>query len=73
MTDATRAERIINAMPWEPPPGYAKRKCTDCRFWFSTPADAQTARCPDCLIAEKRRRHGPLRVVAKAKGRETRP
>jgi len=43
MTDATRAERIINAMPWEPPPGYAKRKCTDCRFWFSTPSAANVA------------------------------
>jgi len=74
MADDNRHERIVNAEPWTAPPGYTKRRCDRCRFWFSTPIDAQTASCPDCLIEEKRRRHGgPLRVVAKAKGRETRP
>jgi hypothetical protein len=64
MTDDNRVERRINALPWEAPPGYAKRRCSNCRFLFSTPLTKQSALCPDCAIAERRLRHGgPLRVV----------
>jgi len=59
-----RSERAINAEPWEPLPWMIKRRCADCRFLFATPADAQSALCPDCTIADRRRRHGrPLRIV----------
>jgi hypothetical protein len=64
MTDDDRHERRINAMPWEPLPGMVKRRCASCKFYFSTPTHQQSATCPDCTVANRRRQHGaPLRVV----------
>lgn len=49
--------RLINAEPWEPPPGMVKRQCEECGYFFSTPAEAQIGRCPDCAGAGSRTPH----------------
>jgi hypothetical protein len=42
--------RAINAEPWEPLPGMAKKQCSRCGYWFAVPiAEAEaTSRCRDC-------------------------
>ena len=42
--------RAVNATDWEPLPGMAKKRCSQCRYWFAVPAvEAEaTSRCPDC-------------------------
>ena len=57
---ATRNEamaRAINARPWEPLPGVAKRQCRTCRYFFAAPTASNELRCPDCV--ERPRRVGP--------------
>jgi hypothetical protein len=42
--------RRINAQPWQPLPGMARRRCDRCSYWFAVPmviAEA-TPHCPDC-------------------------
>ena len=36
------ASRAINAEPWEPMPGMAKRQCSWCRYFFAAPWTAMT-------------------------------
>ena len=38
--------RVVNAEPWDPPPGMLKRQCPRCRYWFASVAE--TGLCPDC-------------------------
>jgi hypothetical protein len=40
--------RAVNATDWEPLPGMAKKRCSQCRYWFVVPiAEAEvTSRCP---------------------------
>jgi hypothetical protein len=42
--------REVNAQPWKPLPGMAKKRCSQCRYWFAVPiTEAEvTSRCPDC-------------------------
>jgi hypothetical protein len=50
-----RAERIVNAQPWEPLPGMVKLQCDACRFFFAS-HDPAAELCPDCMIRVSRRR-----------------
>ena len=45
------AARAVNATDWEPLPGMAKKRCSQCRYWFAVLATevAATSRCPDCV------------------------
>jgi DNA-directed RNA polymerase subunit RPC12/RpoP len=48
--DAEALARAVNAEPWEPMPGMAKKRCSRCSYWFAVPiteAEA-TLRCQDC-------------------------
>jgi hypothetical protein len=51
--------RAVNAQPWEPLPGMAKKRCSRCSFWFAVPvaeADANHAvRTVPALLARPRR------------------
>ena len=42
--------RAVNATDWEPLPWMAKKRCSQCRYFFAVPmAEAEvTSRCPDC-------------------------
>ena len=48
--DAEAVARAVNAEPWEPLPGMAKRRCLRCRYLFAVMAEEAetTATCPDC-------------------------
>ena len=48
--------RTINATDWQPPPGMAKKRCGQCRYWFAVPiAEPETtSRCPDCASLSSR-------------------
>ena len=48
--------RTVNATDWEPLPGMAKKRCSQCRYWFAVPvAEAEaTSRCPDCACTGTR-------------------
>jgi hypothetical protein len=60
MTDAPTAAtnlaaaRKRNEEAWDAPPGYTKKRCDDCLFWFAT-ADPATPRCVDCELRRQRR------------------
>src|SRR4051812_7614270 len=56
MEDAEADARVINAEPWEPPPGMVKRQCPDCRYFFAAPSTEPEAvlLCPDCAAAGTR-------------------
>jgi hypothetical protein len=41
--------RVINAQPWEPPPGMVKRQCPECRYYFAATPNAAEPRCWDCV------------------------
>ena len=43
------SSRAVNAQPWDPPPGMAKRQCPWCRYFFAAPPDAAEPLCPDCV------------------------
>jgi hypothetical protein len=58
MTELEAAARAINAEPWEPPPGMAKRQCSECRYFFAAPIASTERLCPDC--AADRRGAGDL-------------
>jgi hypothetical protein len=58
------AARAINAQPWEPLPGMAKLRCTDCLFWFAS-HDVVAERCANCCAILQRRRLA-LEVTRKA-------
>jgi hypothetical protein len=54
--------RAVNATDWQPLPGMAKKRCSQCRYWFAVPiaeADA-TSRCPDCATFGSR----PIRTAS---------
>ena len=37
--------REVNAQPWKPLPGMAKKRCSQCHYWFAVPeAEARPCR-----------------------------
>ena len=50
------AARVINGRPWQPPPGYVKRRCSRCFYWFSNPTERDDSRCFDCASYGQRSR-----------------
>ena len=46
-----RAIVAVNEMPWEPMPGYTKRRCEMCELWYAKPVGAAGERCPDCALS----------------------
>ena len=54
ITKAERVARAINAQPWDPPPGLAKRECPQCRYLFAALPDSEELRCRDCVGLSKR-------------------
>jgi hypothetical protein len=51
--------RAVNATDWEPLPGMAKKRCSQCRYRFAVPiGEAEvTSRCPDCATFGSRAAH----------------
>jgi hypothetical protein len=54
--------RAVNATDWQPLAGMAKKRCSQCSYWFAVPlAEAEaTSRCPDCASLGSR----PARTAA---------
>ena len=61
--EAEATARAINAEPWEPPAGMAKRQCPECRYFFASPVDNTDRHCADCAALGHRRPAHPHAVI----------
>lgn len=41
----------VNEMPWEPMPGYVKKRCDMCELWYAHRIGTAGERCADCVLS----------------------
>ena len=70
--------RAVNAQPWEPLPGMAKKRCSQCRYSFAVPiadgqADDALSRLCELWDKDDRRRASRMNFPLTAADNDSRP